>query len=174
VAAVSDVAILKRLRRAEVWLHALCLKLCATMPAPGVLAQSRYRLLAVDATCPSAIPPVAGPGSMASCSSACWWKRWPHPLFSPEPVAARSLFDVRWALVEYLLKDIIRAIDPSPGLESSLRDLRTIQKKLTPSPRKRRSAGEKMMKFRSSPSYVSAYALKGGPISNSIDQAARG
>jgi hypothetical protein len=57
VAAVSDVAILKRLRRAEAWLHALCQRLCETTPAPSLLAQSRFRLVAVDATC------ISEPGS---------------------------------------------------------------------------------------------------------------
>ena len=57
VAAVSDVAILKRLRRAEGWLHALCRRLCETTLAPSMPAQNRFRLVAVDATC------ISEPGS---------------------------------------------------------------------------------------------------------------
>ena len=55
VAAVSDVAILKRLRRAEAWLQALCQCLCETLHVPRVLG--RHRLIAVDATC------ISEPGS---------------------------------------------------------------------------------------------------------------
>jgi len=58
IASVTDVAILKRMRNSERWLHHLCLGLCtAVSPAPSRLAGSGRRHLAVDATC------VSEPGS---------------------------------------------------------------------------------------------------------------
>lgn len=58
IAQVSDVAILKRLRTSERWLHHLCAALCQTVAAPPAkVTGSGRRLLAVDATC------VSEPGS---------------------------------------------------------------------------------------------------------------
>lgn len=58
VADVSDVAILKRLRRCEGWLLALCRDLCrSTAPLCAGLQNLRRRLVAVDATC------ISEPGS---------------------------------------------------------------------------------------------------------------
>lgn len=58
IADVSDVAILKRLRKSEVWLHKLCQGMCdsSQMISGALLAENR-RLIAVDATC------VSEPGS---------------------------------------------------------------------------------------------------------------
>lgn len=51
IADVSDVAILKRLRNSEDWLHHLCRGLCGKVHGiPRRVATSRRRLLAVDAT----------------------------------------------------------------------------------------------------------------------------
>lgn len=58
LADVSDVAILKRLQKAEHWLHALCQGVCASAVAPpAAVTKCSRRLLAVDATC------VSEPGS---------------------------------------------------------------------------------------------------------------
>ena len=40
-------------------------------------------------------------------------------------------------MVAYLLNDIIRAVDPSPGLGATLKNLREIRRQLQPPPRKR-------------------------------------
>jgi len=50
VASVSDVALLKRLRKSESWLHDLCRGLCEAAPMPIVRLSKRWRLTAVDAT----------------------------------------------------------------------------------------------------------------------------
>lgn len=57
LASVSDVAILKRLRQSEKWLHALCESLCHSVEVPSVFSNDRFRLIAADATC------ISEPGS---------------------------------------------------------------------------------------------------------------
>lgn len=57
IADVSDVALLKRLRNAEPWLHALCGGVCASAIATEPLGKIGRRLVAIDATC------VSEPGS---------------------------------------------------------------------------------------------------------------
>lgn len=57
IASVSDVAILKRLRQSEEWLHALCVGICHSCEVPPVLSNKRFRLIAADATC------ISEPGS---------------------------------------------------------------------------------------------------------------
>ena len=45
----------------------------------------------------------------------------------------------------YLVKDIARAVDPSPGLSSSLRDIAALQKKLAPGPRQRKLQNDEIV-----------------------------
>lgn len=81
---------------------------------------------------------------MESCWWACWPNEWPRPLFFPEEGSLNCLHDARWAVVAYLLHDIIRAIDPAPGLSDSLRDVRALQRELETPPRMRKRQGERI------------------------------
>jgi hypothetical protein len=55
------------------------------------------------------------------------------------------LYDGRWGLVSYLIRDIARAIDPSPGLSSSLEDIAQLQQSLSSGPRKRKLQNDKVL-----------------------------
>ena len=146
LARLSDVAVLKRLRKSSGWLRGLC---AALLRERGAAPCGGFEVRTFDATtvrepgrtCPSATPKAPAPGSTASSSSPCWPTRQsatPAPFPPGDTTWRRRRTPSPWREFRFVLNQMRNAIEPRCALKGIFNSWNAISHALAEPPRRRK------------------------------------